>query len=102
MGAVVGATYPKELNELRAAMPHVPLLIPGYGSQGGTAADVAGAFDAKGLGAVVNNSRGINFSWRSGKYAEEFDAAKWEQAVEASTRAMIADLAASTPAGQLA
>jgi orotidine-5'-phosphate decarboxylase len=102
MGAVVGATYPKELNELRAAMPHVPLLIPGYGSQGGTAADVAGAFDDKGFGAVVNNSRGINFSWRSGKYAEEFGAAKWEQAVEASTRAMIADLAASTPAGQLA
>src|SRR5690606_5593821 len=40
-GAVVGATYPEQLAELRQAMPHVWLLVPGYGSQGGTAADVA-------------------------------------------------------------
>ena len=56
VGAVVGATYPRELRELRTAMPHAPLLVPGFGSQGGTAADVAGAFDEDGLGALVNNS----------------------------------------------
>ena len=59
--AVVGATYPEQLAELRATMPHAWLLIPGYGSQGGTANDVAKGFDSHGLGAVVNNSRGIIF-----------------------------------------
>lgn len=92
VGAVVGATYPAELAELRERMPHVPLLIPGYGSQGGTAADIRPAFRADGLGALVNNSRGINFAFRSGKYAEEFGEQRWEAAVEAATRAMIADL----------
>ncbi|HET6423933.1 MAG TPA: orotidine-5'-phosphate decarboxylase [Planctomycetaceae bacterium] len=101
VGAVVGATYPAELTELRRLMPHVPLLIPGYGSQGGTAADVAGGFDSAGLGAVVNNSRGINFAHRSGKFAVEFGEQRWEAAVEAATRQMIADLAAHTPAGKL-
>ncbi len=92
VGAVVGATYPQELAELRAAMPHVPLLIPGYGSQGGTASDVAAAFDPHGLGAVVNNSRGINFAFRQKPYAEQFGPARWEEATEEAVRAMVADL----------
>jgi orotidine-5'-phosphate decarboxylase len=57
LGAVVGATYPAELTALRARLPRSLLLVPGYGAQGGTGADVAGAFDADGLGAVVNASR---------------------------------------------
>lgn len=94
VGAVVGATYPQELAELRQAMPHVPLLIPGYGSQGGTAADVAAAFDANGLGAIVNNSRGINFAFRQPAYAERFSPRQWEAAAEAAVKDMIADLTA--------
>lgn len=101
VGAVVGATYPAELAELRAALPHAPLLVPGYGSQGGTAADVAGAFRPDGLGALVNNSRGINFAYRSGPFAEQFGPRQWEDAVAAAARRMIADLAAHTPAGRL-
>lgn len=92
VGAVVGATYPKELGELRARMPSTPLLIPGYGSQGGGAADVAGGFDAAGLGAIINSSRAINFAHRSPQYAEQFGEAQWQQAVEAATQDMIADL----------
>jgi orotidine-5'-phosphate decarboxylase len=61
VGAVVGATHPKELAELRAAMPDVWFLVPGYGAQGGTAADVKAAFRADGTGAVVNSSRGVVF-----------------------------------------
>lgn len=101
VGAVVGATYPEELQQLRQRMPHVPLLVPGYGSQGGTSADAAGAFDANGLGAIVNSSRGIIFSYQKGKLAEEFGEAKWESAVEAATKSMIEDLATHTPAGKL-
>ncbi len=59
VGAVVGATYPKQLEELRGKLPHTFFLVPGYGAQGGGAADVAGAFDNRGLGAIVNSSRGI-------------------------------------------
>lgn len=64
VGAVVGATYPRQLAEMRAAMPHVFLLVPGYGAQGGAAADVAAAFDDKGLGAIINSSRGIMCAWK--------------------------------------
>lgn len=101
VGAVVGATWPAELAKLRAAMPHAPLLVPGYGSQGGTAADVAAAFREDGLGALVNNSRGINFAWTRRPYSVQFGPERWEVAVEAATRDMIADLAAHTPAGRL-
>lgn len=101
-GAVVGATYPQQAAELRAAMPNTWFLIPGYGSQGARARDVAGAFDESGLGAIVNNSRGIIFAHARREYAERFGAARWQQAVEAATRDMIAQLAADTPAGKLA
>ena len=101
VGAVVGATYPQQAAELRAAMPHTWFLVPGFGSQGGTARDVAGAFDADGLGAIVNNSRGIIFAHARKEYATKFGAARWQEAVEAATRDMIAQLADHTPAGQL-
>src|ERR1041385_6765208 len=42
-------------------MPDVWLLVPGYGAQGGTAADVKVAYRNDGLGAIVNSSRGITF-----------------------------------------
>ncbi len=95
IGAVVGATYPEELEELRARMPNAWLLIPGYGAQGGGAKDVVAAFQKDGLGAVVNNSRGIIFAHASAKYRHHAD---WQRAVEAATRDMIDDLRAESPA----
>jgi orotidine-5'-phosphate decarboxylase len=101
IGAVIGATYPEELKMLRAQMSHVPLLIPGYGTQGGTSLDTAAAFDAHGLGAVVNSSRGINFAYQKEPYKNKFGIERWEDAVEAATHDMIADLAQHTTAGTL-
>jgi len=101
VGAVVGATYPAQLAELRAAMPHAWLLIPGYGSQGAMAGDVAAAFDASGLGAVINNSRGIIFAHRRPEFAGRFAPAQWQSAIRAATDDMIAQLRADTPAGRL-
>jgi orotidine-5'-phosphate decarboxylase len=101
VGAVVGATYPAQLAELRQAMPHAWLLIPGYGTQGGTAQDCAAAFDPAGLGAIVNNSRGIIFAHSRPPYAERFGASRWQEAVEAATCDMIAELKSHTPAGKL-
>jgi orotidine-5'-phosphate decarboxylase len=91
-GAVCGATYPAQLAELRAAMPHTWFLIPGFGAQGGAAADVAPGFDAAGLGAVVNNSRGIIFAHARKDYAGRFAPEQWQDAVEAATREMIGQL----------
>jgi orotidine-5'-phosphate decarboxylase len=101
VGAVVGATWPEQLSELRSAMPQTWFLVPGFGSQGGTAADVAGAFDQRGLGAIVNNSRGILFAYKQEPYARQFGEARWQGAVEAATRDMIDRLATDTPAGRL-
>lgn len=64
VGAVVGATYPKQLTELRIELKNTFFLVPGYGAQGGTAEDIAGAFDKNGLGAIVNSSRGIMCAWQ--------------------------------------
>jgi len=59
VGAVVGATWPQELARLRNLLPHSWLLLPGVGAQGGKVEDLAAAFDARGLGALVNQSRGV-------------------------------------------
>jgi orotidine-5'-phosphate decarboxylase len=100
LGAVVGATYPEQLAELRSALPGIFFLVPGYGTQGGTAADVAGAFDGEGLGAIVNNSRGLTFAYLREDLAGRHGS-NWQRAIEAATREMIDDLAANTPAGKL-
>lgn len=100
VGAVVGATYPAELAELRQAMPGVPFLIPGYGTQGANAVDVAPAFDADGAGAIVNNSRGLIFAYNHSKYKNKFTN-NWQGAIEAALADMVEDLAAHTPAGKL-
>ncbi len=92
VGAVCGATYPAQLAELRAAMPHTWFLVPGYGSQGGGAADVAPAFDAGGLGAVINNSRHLIFAYRRREYAETYGESRWQDAVAAASRQMIQEL----------
>lgn len=73
VGAVVGATWPAQLSELRAKLPHTFFLVPGYGAQGGGADDVAPAFDRNGLGAIVNASRSILCAWKKqGASQEDF------------------------------
>jgi orotidine-5'-phosphate decarboxylase len=94
VGAVVGATHPAELAELREALPEVPFLVPGYGAQGGKAADLAAAFRADGLGAVINSSRGIIAAFKP-------DDADWKKKIIAATDAAIAELKAVTPMGRL-
>jgi orotidine-5'-phosphate decarboxylase len=94
VGAVVGATHPTELAQVRALLPHVIFLVPGYGAQGGSARDTAAAFRHDGTGAVINSSRGITAAFAP-------EETKWEAAVEAAARATIAALTAETPMGNL-
>jgi orotidine-5'-phosphate decarboxylase len=100
VGAVVGATDSEQLAELRAVLAGIPLLVPGYGTQGASSADIAGAFDANGLGALINNSRGITFAYERPAYLARFGA-DWQSAIAQAVRDMIDDLAANTTAGRL-
>ncbi len=63
-GAVTGATYPAQIEALRAQLSKTFFLVPGYGAQGGTAEDVKHAFDKFGHGAIINSSRGIMCAWQ--------------------------------------
>lgn len=69
VGAVVGATYPEMGKVLRKIMPKTYILVPGYGAQGGKAADLVHYFNEDGLGAIVNSSRGIIAAYKQEKYA---------------------------------
>ena len=64
VGAVVGATYPEEAEFLRKRLKHTFFLVPGYGAQGGSAAEAARAFDKDGRGAIINSSRAIIAAWK--------------------------------------
>jgi orotidine-5'-phosphate decarboxylase len=97
VGAVTGGTYPEQIAELRATMPHTWFLVPGFGSQGGTAADVAAAFDERGRGAIVNNSRNLIFAHSRPEYAGRFSPSQWQDAVNAATREMIEQLREAVP-----
>lgn len=60
---VVGATYPRELAEVRALVGQMPLLVPGVGAQGGdVAAVVRNGQTAAGTGLIISSSRGILYA----------------------------------------
>ncbi|MBQ8181454.1 MAG: orotidine-5'-phosphate decarboxylase [Ruminococcus sp.] len=75
VGAVVGATYPEQLTELRKRLPHTMFLVPGYGAQGGGAEGLKGGFDENGLGAIVNSSRAVMCAYKK-EGCDERDFAK--------------------------
>lgn len=93
VGAVVGATHAAELAHFRARMPRTPLLLPGYGAQGASAADVVDAFvDASGAtnlgGALVNSSRGVLFAHREAAQRGR----PWKQASREALDRMIEEI----------
>ena len=91
VGAVVGATYPEIGKVLRKIMPKTYILVPGYGAQGGKAADLAPYFNEDGLGAIVNSSRGIIAAYKQEKYAK-FGAENFADASRQAVVDMIDDI----------
>jgi orotidine-5'-phosphate decarboxylase len=70
MGLVVGATYPAEIERVRAVAPTLPLLIPGVGAQGGDVdATVRAAWRADGP-IIVNSSRAILYASAGDDFAQ--------------------------------
>jgi len=88
LGAVVGATYPDVAGHLRRALPGTWFLVPGYGAQGADAEACRVCFDAAGLGALVNSSRGIIHAYRAARWRQKFGEGRWIEAVRAAAEAM--------------
>lgn len=91
VGAVVGATYPEMGAELRKLMPKAYILVPGYGAQGGSGKDLKGFFNADGLGAIVNSSRGIIAAYQNEKYSK-FGESGYADASRAAVEDMLQDI----------
>jgi orotidine-5'-phosphate decarboxylase len=70
LGLVVGATYPAEIQAVRKVAPHVPLLIPGVGAQGGDAVATVKAGWRADAPIVVNSSRAIIYASDGEGFAE--------------------------------
>jgi orotidine-5'-phosphate decarboxylase len=67
---VVGATYPKELAEIRQIVGDMPFLVPGVGAQGGDVAQVVrNGQTSAGTGLIVSSSRGILYASAGGDFA---------------------------------
>ena len=83
VSAVVGATYPVQLENLRKIMPASYFLIPGYGAQGGKAEDIALGFDENGLGGIVNASRSLMCAYKSDRWKDEYKDEEYAKATRA-------------------
>ena len=94
VGAVIGATYPEMLSEMRAKLPHTFFLIPGYGAQGGGAEGASKGFDENGLGAIVNSSRAIMCAYKK----EGCDEHDFAEAARREALRMKEDLLSHIPA----
>ena len=83
IAAVVGATYPEQLKQIRETAPHTYFLIPGYGAQGGKVEDIALGFDSNGLGGIVNASRSLMCAYKSDLWKDKFSEEDYAKATRA-------------------
>jgi len=84
VGMVIGGTSPQETESLRKKYPKCWILVPGYGSQGATAADCLRFRNPNGLGALINASRSIIYAYENPQYAQQFGD-NWEKCIEQAT-----------------
>ncbi len=92
MGAVVGATHPKDAERIRKILPDTFFLVPGYGAQGATAEDLVPNFNKGGRGAIINSSRGIIAAYKNEKYQKDFGPKDFAPAARAAALDMKKDL----------
>lgn len=96
VGAVVAPKDAQSTSALRAAMPHTPFLVPGYGAQGADAAACRRCFRPTGDGAIVNASRSVIYAFDNPAYAAE-RASGWHACVAAAARRFAAEFAVAGP-----
>jgi len=95
VGAVVGATYPRQGKELRERMSGVFFLVPGYGAQGASGDDLTGFFDEDGLGAIINSSRSILLAYRKKPWIKQYTPLQFAQAARKELLMMGEDIRSS-------
>ena len=81
VGMVVGGTAPEVTTTLREKYDKVLFLVPGYGSQGATAADCIRFCKPDGTGALINASRSIIYAYEKPKYKGQFGD-DWKRCIE--------------------
>ncbi len=81
VGMIVGGTAPQVTSALRKKYDKVWFLVPGYGSQGASAADCVRFCKPDGTGALINASRSIIYAYEKPKYKEQFGD-DWKRCIE--------------------
>jgi len=81
VGMVVGGTAPEVTAALRTKYDKIWFLVPGYGSQGATAADCLRFCKTDGTGALINASRSIIYAYERPQYRDQFGD-DWKRCIE--------------------
>lgn len=81
VGMVVGGTAPEVTAALRTKYDKIWFLVPGYGSQGASAADCLRFCKADGTGALINASRSIIYAYEKPQYRDQFGD-DWKKCIE--------------------
>jgi orotidine-5'-phosphate decarboxylase len=92
VGMVVGGTAPQVTTALRQKYDKVWFLVPGYGSQGASAADCVRFCKPDGTGALINASRSIIYAYEKPKYKDQFGD-DWKRCIEQAVIDAKVDLA---------
>ena len=92
VGMVVGGTAPAVTTGLRQKYQNVWFLVPGYGSQGASAADCVRFCKPDGTGALINASRSIIYAYEKPKYKDQFGD-DWKRCIEQAVIDAKVDLA---------
>ena len=92
VGMVVGGTSPEETTALRRKYDNVWFLVPGYGSQGASAADCVRFCKPDGAGALISASRSIIYAYEKPQYKEQFGD-DWRRCIEQAVLDAKMDLA---------
>jgi orotidine-5'-phosphate decarboxylase len=81
IGMVVGGTAPEVTAALRTKYDQIWFLVPGYGSQGASAADCVRFCKADGTGALINASRSVIYAYERPQYRDQFGD-DWKKCIE--------------------
>ena len=81
IGMVIGGTAPEASAAIREKYPKSWILVPGFGSQGASAADCLRFRNSDGMGALINASRSIIYAYEKPQYADQFGD-NWQKCIE--------------------
>jgi len=81
VGMVIAGTSPEATTSLREQYPRIWMLVPGFGTQGASAADCVRFCNSDGTGALINASRSIIYAYEKPQYKQQFGD-NWQKCIE--------------------